>query len=260
MEVADKKKEVTAPDLEAIVSDEMRIAHEAIKLQAVNINTAFPNGMPTASVRLTNADGQELSESAIGTGPVDATYKAINKVVGVPNKLTEYTVQSVTEGIDAVANVTIRVESQNESFIGRGADTDILIASAQAYVRVVDMGVGRPTANIARGPAMSREQAIQCLEQGIAIANEEIARGATLLATGDMGIGNTTASSAVVAALTRHPVRQVTGRGTGVSDEQFDHKVAVIERALDENHPKPDDAIDVLAKVGGFEIAAITGL
>ena len=138
LEVADKKKEVTDLDLEAIVSDEMRIAHETIKLQAVNINTAFPNGMPTASVRLVNAEGQELAESAIGTGPVDATYKAINKVVGVPNKLTEYTVQSVTEGIDAVANVTIRVESQNESFIGRGADTDILIASAQAYVNALN--------------------------------------------------------------------------------------------------------------------------
>jgi 2-isopropylmalate synthase len=138
LEVADKKKEVTDLDLEAIISDEMRIAHEAIRLQAVNINTAFPNGMPTASVRLENADGQEVSDSAIGTGPVDATYKAINKVVGVPNKLTEYTVQSVTEGIDAVANVTIRVESQNERFIGRGADTDILIASAQAYVNALN--------------------------------------------------------------------------------------------------------------------------
>jgi 2-isopropylmalate synthase len=138
LEVADKKKEVTDLDLEAIVSDEMRIAHEAIKLQAVNINTAFPQGMPTASVRLVNAEGDEISESAIGTGPVDATYKAINKVVGVPNKLIEYTVQSVTEGIDAVANVTIRVESQGESFIGRGADTDILIASAQAYVNALN--------------------------------------------------------------------------------------------------------------------------
>ena len=137
----------------AIVSDEMRISHEAIRLQAVNINTAFPNGMPTASVRLVNADGQELSESAIGTGPVDATYKAINKVVGVPNKLTEYTVQSVTEGIDAVANVTIRVDSQGESFIGRGVDTDILIASAQAYVNALNKVVASRKDLRAKAPA-----------------------------------------------------------------------------------------------------------
>jgi 2-isopropylmalate synthase len=153
LEVADRKKEVTDLDLEAIVSDEMRISAEAIKLQAVNINTAFPNGMPTASVRLVNAEGQELAESAIGTGPVDATYKAINKVVGVPNKLTEYTVQSVTEGIDAVANVTIRVESQNEQFIGRGADTDILIASAQAYVNALNKVVTSRKDLRAKAPA-----------------------------------------------------------------------------------------------------------
>ncbi|MHB8619705.1 MAG: 2-isopropylmalate synthase [Chloroflexota bacterium] len=138
LDVADKKKEVTDLDLEAIVSDEIRISLESIRLQAVNINTAYPNGMPTASVRLINADGQEMADSAIGTGPVDATYKAINKVVGVPNKLTEFTVQSVTEGIDAVANVTIRLDSQGERFIGRGADTDILIASAQAYVNALN--------------------------------------------------------------------------------------------------------------------------
>ncbi|MGH2365419.1 MAG: 2-isopropylmalate synthase [Chloroflexota bacterium] len=153
LEVADKKKEVGDLDLEAIVSDEMRISLEAIRLQAVNINTAFPNGMPTASVRLINADGQEMADSAIGTGPVDATYKAINKVVGVPNKLTEFTVQSVTEGIDAMANVTIRLESQGERFIGRGADTDILIASAQAYVNALNKVVAARKDIRERAPA-----------------------------------------------------------------------------------------------------------
>jgi nicotinate-nucleotide--dimethylbenzimidazole phosphoribosyltransferase len=107
---------------------------------------------------------------------------------------------------------------------------------------------------------MSRARAVECLERGIAIAQEEIAAGATLMATGDMGIGNTTASSAVVAAFTGHPVRQVTGRGTGLSDQQFGHKVAIIESALALNRPNRQDALDVLAKVGGFEIAAIAGL
>jgi len=146
------------------------------------------------------------------------------------------------------------------NFAAGGAAINVLARHVGAEVRVIDMGVGKPTANIARGPAMSRRQAIACIEQGIAAANEEIDAGATLLATGDMGIGNTTPSSAVVAALTGHPVRQVTGRGTGVSDEQFERKVAVIEQSLAVNSPDPDDALDVLAKVGGFEIAAIAGL
>lgn len=146
------------------------------------------------------------------------------------------------------------------NFAAGGAAINVLARHVGAEVRVIDMGVGQPTGNIAHGPAMTREQAIACIERGIAAANEEIAAGATLLATGDMGIGNTTASSAIVAALTGQPVRQVTGRGTGVSDEQFEAKVATIERALATNSPNPKDALDVLANVGGFEIAAIAGL
>ncbi|HVA25736.1 MAG TPA: nicotinate-nucleotide--dimethylbenzimidazole phosphoribosyltransferase [Chloroflexota bacterium] len=146
------------------------------------------------------------------------------------------------------------------NFAAGGAAINVLARHVGAEVRVVDMGVGQPTGNIARGPAMSREQALACVERGIAVANEEIHAGATLLATGDMGIGNTTASSAVVAAITGHPARQVTGRGTGVSDEQFERKVATIEQALRLNQPDASDGLDVLAKVGGFEIAGIAGL
>ena len=162
------------------------------------------------------------------------------------------------EGVSAYpAEVTPQMVA---NFAAGGAAINVLARHVGAEVRVVDMGVGRPTGNIARGPAMSREQAVEALERGIAAANEEIDAGATLLATGDMGIGNTTASSAVAAALTGHPVRQVTGRGTGVSDDQFERKVATIEQALRTNNPDPNDGLDVLAKVGGFEIAAIAGL
>src|SRR5690348_13282224 len=114
------------------------------------------------------------------------------------------------------------------NFAAGGAAINVLARHVGAEVRVIDMGVGQPTGNIARGPAMTREKAIQCIERGIAAANTEIEGGATLLATGDMGIGNTTASSAIVAAFTGQPARQVTGRGTGVSDEQFETKVATI--------------------------------
>jgi len=145
------------------------------------------------------------------------------------------------------------------NFEAGGAAINVLARHVGAEVRVVNMGVGKSTGDISTGPAMTRAKAEQCIEQGIAIANEEIDRGATLLGTGEMGIGNTTAASAVVAALSGHPVRQVTGRGTGVSDEQFDHKVRIIEQALAANAPDAANAVDVLAKLGGFEIAAIAG-
>jgi nicotinate-nucleotide--dimethylbenzimidazole phosphoribosyltransferase len=162
------------------------------------------------------------------------------------------------EGVSAYpAEVTPQMVA---NFAAGGAAINVLARHVGAEVRVMDMGVGRPTANIARGPAMSREQAIACIERGISVANEEIEAGATLLATGDMGIGNTTASSAIVAAITGHAVRQLTGRGTGVSDEQFERKVATIEQALQTNQTNPNDGLDVLGKVGGFEIAAIAGL
>lgn len=162
------------------------------------------------------------------------------------------------EGVSAYpAEVTPQMVA---NFAGGGAAINVIARHVGADVRVIDMGVGKPTGNIARGPAMTRDDAVACVERGIEVANEEIAAGATLLATGDMGIGNTTASSAVVAALTGQSVRQLTGRGTGVSDEQFERKVAVIEQALVANRPNLNDGLDVLAKVGGFEIAAIAGL
>ncbi len=162
------------------------------------------------------------------------------------------------EGVSAYpAEVTPQMVA---NFDAGGAAINVLARHVGAEVRVVDMGVGRPTANFAHGAAMTPEQARDCVERGVAAACEEIDGGATLLATGDMGIGNTTASSAVVAAITGHPVRQVTGRGTGVSDEQFERKVAVIEQALRVNQPDRQDALDILAKVGGFEIGAIAGV
>jgi nicotinate-nucleotide--dimethylbenzimidazole phosphoribosyltransferase len=111
-----------------------------------------------------------------------------------------------------------------------------------------------------RGPAMSRAQAIQAIEAGIEALENELTRGLDIVATGDMGIGNTTPSSAIAAAITGRPVAEVTGRGTGINDAQLAHKVAVIETALRVNRPDPHDALDVLSKVGGFEIGAIAGV
>jgi len=120
--------------------------------------------------------------------------------------------------------------------------------------------VASGTKNMAQGPAMSREEAVQAIETGIEIVESELSRGMDIVGTGDMGIGNTTPSSAIVAALTGAPVADVTGRGTGVGDEQLAHKVEVIERALAVNRPDPADPLDVLAKVGGLEIGGIAGV
>jgi nicotinate-nucleotide--dimethylbenzimidazole phosphoribosyltransferase len=107
---------------------------------------------------------------------------------------------------------------------------------------------------------MSREEAIRSVEAGIELVEEELDKGMDILGTGDMGIGNTTPSSAMTASLTGAPVAAVTGRGTGLDDEGWKRKVRTIERALEINRPDPKDAIDVLAKAGGFEIGGIAGV
>ncbi len=161
------------------------------------------------------------------------------------------------------------------NFAQGGAGVNALARQTGASVVVVDMGVaadlsdlegkilsrraGNGTANIARGPAMSRETAVFCLEAGLRIALD-LAEDTDLFGTGDMGIGNTTASAAVAAALTGRSSEDVTGRGTGIDEDRWKQKVGVVERALSVNAPDPRDGVDVLAKVGGFEIGAIAGL
>jgi nicotinate-nucleotide--dimethylbenzimidazole phosphoribosyltransferase len=125
--------------------------------------------------------------------------------------------------------------------------------------RIVDKRVAPGTRNIAAGPAMSREQAVQSLEAGIAVAND-LAETIDVFGAGEMGIGNTTPSAAIAAALTGAPAAEVTGRGTGIADVEWRRKVGVVERALSVNRPDPRDGVDVLAKVGGFEIGGLAGL
>jgi len=161
------------------------------------------------------------------------------------------------------------------NFLRGGAAINVLARHVGARVVVVDMGVASDfapdsdlvikkiafgTHDFSKGPAMSRDEAQRAVEAGIEVAAREIDQGADLLATGDMGIGNTTPSSAIVAALTHRPVAEVTGRGTGVGDAGLAHKVVVIECALAVNRPDPADALDVLSKVGGFEIGGLAGV
>jgi nicotinate-nucleotide--dimethylbenzimidazole phosphoribosyltransferase len=162
-----------------------------------------------------------------------------------------------------------------ENFLRGGAGINVLARQAGAKIVFVDMGIAgdlKPdkqliikkvdygTKNMYRGPAMTPEQAIKAVETGIEILNGEAEKGLDIIGTGDMGIGNTTASSAVFAAISSKTVEEVTGRGTGISDEQLSHKIEVIKRALKLNKPDPSQPLDILAKVGGFEIGGLAGV
>ncbi len=161
------------------------------------------------------------------------------------------------------------------NFLRGGAGINVLAEAVGARVTVVDMGVAADlgehpgllskkiapgTGNIAAGPAMSREQALECLRAGAEVIGSLADDGLDLVGIGDMGIANTTPSSAITAVITGREPAEVTGRGTGIDEATFAAKVRVIERAIEVNKPDPDDALDVLAKVGGFEIGGLAGV
>ena len=165
-----------------------------------------------------------------------------------------------------------------KNFLAGGASINALAREAGAEVWVADLGiipdmapqtasgqhfierkVGRGTANLATGPAMSRAQAQQAILTGFELASEAMSQGVQMLGTGDMGIANTTPSTAIAAALTGRPLTGLVGRGTGLDDPGLANKRRVIERGLELNRPDPNDGLDVLAKVGGFEIGGIAG-
>ena len=136
-ELADKKKDITDRDIESLVAEEQRTVSEEYHLDRLQV-TCGDRGIPTAAVRLIGPDGKAVEDAALGTGPVDAVYQAINRLVKVPNSLTEFTVKSVTEGIDAIGEVLIRIESDGVTYTGRGADTDIIVSSAKAYINALN--------------------------------------------------------------------------------------------------------------------------
>jgi 2-isopropylmalate synthase len=137
-ELADKKKDITDRDIESLVAEEQRTVSEEYHLDRVQV-TSGDQGLPMAGVRLIGPGGKTIIEgAALGTGPVDAVYKAINLCVKEPNSLTEFSVKSITEGIDAIGEVLIRIESDGVTYTGRGADTDIIVSSAKAYINALN--------------------------------------------------------------------------------------------------------------------------
>lgn len=161
------------------------------------------------------------------------------------------------------------------NFLYEGAAINVLTKHVGARITIVDMGVaaemeahpalvikkiGKGTANMTEGPAMSRADAEKSILAGVEIVEAEIEKGLDIVGTGDMGIGNTTPSAAIAAALTGIEPAKIAGRGTGVDDEGLKRKIDAIERALAHNAPDPKDGLDVLAKVGGFEIGGLAGV
>jgi 2-isopropylmalate synthase len=177
-ELADKKKQVTDADLEALVADQLYQPHELYTLGGLQV-ACGTMGLPTATVRLQGPDGQQHVRAAVGTGPVDATYKAIDSIVRAPNKLLEFAVRAVTEGIDAIGEVTVRLEARSgdshnrtspqsgesrpRTYGGHGADTDIIVASAKAYLAALNKMIsagevgGRANGELASGDYASSQ-------------------------------------------------------------------------------------------------------
>ncbi len=161
------------------------------------------------------------------------------------------------------------------NFLRRGAAVNVLAEHVGARVVVVDMGVAvdlHPypelatrkidygTRNMVHGPAMTRDQAIRSVETGIEVFEAELPKGVDLAGTGEMGIGNTTPSSAIAAVITGRPVEEMTGRGTGIDDQRLAYKISIIKRAIEVNQPNPEDALDILHKIGGYEIGGLAGI
>lgn len=161
------------------------------------------------------------------------------------------------------------------NFLAGGAAISVLAKHGGIQLAVADIGVAADlppnpsllslkvahgTNDFTQGPAMTRQQTISAILRGAEVAETLLADGVQILGTGEMGIGNTTPSAAITAVLTGHSVEDVTGRGTGIDDAVLHRKVDVIKKAIEVNHPTPDDALDVLAKLGGLEIAGLVGV
>ncbi len=139
-DVADRKKNITDADLEALMVDQLQGPVELYKLTGLLVSCGQP-GMPTATVRLVGADGQERVHATVGVGPVDAAYRAIDSIINAPNTLLEYAVHAITEGIDALGEVTVRIctkDGEYRTFGGHGADPDIIVASVKAYLAALN--------------------------------------------------------------------------------------------------------------------------
>jgi len=169
-----------------------------------------------------------------------------------PKSVTSTVTANFTRGITGI-NVFARHTGADIAVVDIGIESDVV------FEGVLNRKIRKGTWNIAKGPAMTRDEAVAAIETGISIVRGLADKGLNLLGTGEMGIGNTTTSSAITAVLTGTEVQHVVGRGAGLSTEGLNKKVEVVQRAIEINRPDSNDPIDVLSKLGGFDIAGLTG-
>lgn len=256
----------------------MRLIEKIIE----NIKPVNTKIMEEAEQRLDN-----LTKPRGSLGRLEGFAKKAAGITGKINPVLDRKVIFTMAGDHGVAEEGVSLFPQEvtyqmvANFINGGAGVNVLARHVGAEVIVVDMGVatkfagfpvsrlagfkdkkiGFGTKNMAKGPAMTKEEAIKSIEAGIEAFEEEFAKKRIdIVGTGDMGIANTTPSSAIVACITGAPCKEITGRGTGIGDEQLGLKINVIEKALKLNAPDPADPIDILSKVGGYEIGGICGV
>ena len=219
-----------------------------------------------------HAHWASLAKPLGGLGALETTLESAAALTGsAALDLSKRAVLVLCADNGVVAQSVTRTVAEN--LAARRTSVCQMARTARCEVVPVDMGMaGEPvpgvrncrvasgTTDFTQGPAMRREQAVEAVAKGIALVREQKAQGVTLLATGEMGIGNTTTSSAVAAVLLGQPVERMTGRGAGLSDEGLARKIHAIQRGIAVNQPDPDDALDVLAKLGGFDIAGLCGV
>ena len=233
-----------------------------------------------AAMDAARARQQVLTKPAGSLGRLETLSIQLAGILGTPAYTLRHKVITVMAGDHGVVDAGVSAFPQAvtgqmvANFVQGGAAINVLARGIGARVVVVDMGVasdtlawpdvvqakvGRGTTNLVIGPAMTRTQALHALDNGAAVVEAECTRGLDILGTGEMGIGNTTAATAIAAALTGRDPAQLAGRGTGVDDAGLARKIAAVQRGLAVNRPDPADALDVLAKVGGFEIGGLAG-
>ena len=174
------------------------------------------------------------------------------RVSSFPKEISLLVAETMVKGISGVA-VLARHSGARLKVVDLGLDGDVKAPG------IINKKIRKCTSNIAAGPAMSRLEAVQAIETGIEITNQTIDEGADLLGTGEIGLANTTTSSAVLYALTGESLEKLVGRGAGLSDEGLLHKKRIIQKAIDINRPDRNDPVDVVSKVGGFDIAGLVG-
>ncbi len=230
------------------------------RAEARQLNLTKPPGslghLEEVSIRLAGIFGTErpaIRGKAVIVAAADHGVVA-QGVTGYPQEVTAQMVLNFLAG-GAAISVMSRHFGIRQVIVDAG-----VAAGLPQHPELRSLKIGRGTDDMSQGPAMSREQAVQCVEAGINLAVEVAKSGVDLLATGDMGIGNTTASSAITSAVTGRPPEETTGEGTGRTPEEMQGKMAVVRTALQVNSPDPGDGIDLLSKVGGFEIGVLAGV